>query len=287
MQKHLRIVTPEQVVIEYPIAGLGSRAIAALIDGLIIGIVDIGLTIGLVAGIFRLAGNQTTATLPEGAGAHAAAWVIGGYLLLLFLFTVGYYVACEGFWAGKSPGKWLLRLRVISVEGRPITFSSSLIRNVVRILDFLPSGYLVGMIAVFVSPREQRIGDLAAGTVVVMDRLYAGFGGVGRPRRRKRGKLAASDSIRLRAVDDGTPIPDQAIAIARHVDEPTRDLVTNLLLRVDALQTQKADVIAQRIVARIKATLPAGRDDLQAWLYTGTALEQLMTLQRAWEEPQS
>ena len=73
-------------------------------------------------------------------------------------------------WNGQTPGKRLARLRVIRLDGRPVTLSESLIRNLVRLVDFLPAFYGVGVVTMFIHPQSRRLGDLAAGTLVVHER---------------------------------------------------------------------------------------------------------------------
>src|SRR5206468_250385 len=77
----------------------------------------------------------------------------------------------EALWSGKTLGKRLMHLRVVDARGGPVTVGQAVVRNLVRAVDFLPLYYAVGAIAIFASPRNQRLGDLAAGTVVVRERL--------------------------------------------------------------------------------------------------------------------
>ena len=86
------------------------------------------------------------------------------------IFYWGYYVFFEMLWNGQSPGKRWVGLRVIRTDGTPITLSEALIRNLVRIVDFLPATYGVGIITMFIDKQSRRLGDLAAGTLVVQDR---------------------------------------------------------------------------------------------------------------------
>jgi hypothetical protein len=98
-----------------------------------------------------------------------SAWAVALVGLVALLFYWGYYIFFEMVWNGKSPGKKALKLRVIRVDGTPITISESLVRNLVRLVDFLPVYYGVGAIAAFINPQTRRLGDLAAGTLVVRE----------------------------------------------------------------------------------------------------------------------
>jgi hypothetical protein len=100
----------------------------------------------------------------------ASAWVAAIMGLVIFLFYWGYYIFFEMLWNGQTPGKRWTGLRVIRTDGTPITLSESLIRNLTRIVDFLPAAYGVGIITMFIDKRSRRLGDLAAGTLVIHDR---------------------------------------------------------------------------------------------------------------------
>ena len=91
-------------------------------------------------------------------------------LLIAFVLYAGYYALFEIFWNGQTPGKRLVRIRVIGDSGRPITVYEALIRNLLRVVDQFPGLYVVGIISVFVTARNQRLGDVVAGTVVVHEK---------------------------------------------------------------------------------------------------------------------
>jgi uncharacterized RDD family membrane protein YckC len=168
----LTIETPEQVGIELEVAGLGSRFLAALVDllcMLVFLIAAMAIAIGAMGGgqplkqIGRNAANSDPWT--KGLGATAAIVL----LLSVFLVQWGYYIICEMVMNGSSPGKRVMGLRVIRDDGLPLGFAQSLLRNLVRAVDFLPWGYGVGLVCVFASARSQRLGDIAAGTLVTRD----------------------------------------------------------------------------------------------------------------------
>ena len=156
MNERLSIETPEQVKINYNIAGIGSRFYAALIDiAVMTPIAFIGAYVTIRA-IFDL---------DERLGNWLAA--IAGVATFAFLW--GYYMIFEITTNGQSPGKRALGLRVIKIHGYPINFSDSAIRNLVRIVDFLPFFYGAGLLAMLLNKNWQRLGDLAAGTLVVKE----------------------------------------------------------------------------------------------------------------------
>ncbi len=155
-EDRLTLDTPEGVQLELTLAGVGSRFTAALIDYLIQGVILIAL--GLVLGY--------GAQISPGSGGFAAAI----FTVAFFVVFTGYDVSFEVLNAGRTPGKRLNGLRVVQESGAPVTFSRSAVRNVLRLLDLLPGTYLVGIAAILISGRNQRLGDLAAGTLVVRDR---------------------------------------------------------------------------------------------------------------------
>ena len=152
----LVVATPERVSFDYQVAGLATRGIAELLDLLILSLVLAGVYFAAVA--VASGGSDTL-----------------GYLVAVFgTFAVvfGYHWACEAFWSGQTVGKKVFRLRAVGDRGEPLTFAQAGIRNVVRIVDFLPYAYGLGVVVLFANGRGKRLGDLAAGTVVVKDSDY-------------------------------------------------------------------------------------------------------------------
>jgi len=156
----LNIDTPELVSIEMPLAGIGSRFIALLVDYLIWGA---GLVVLIVVGIALLPALHTFNRI-------SAQWAEAVVIFIVFLVQWGYFTLFEAFWNGRTPGKRVAKIRVIQRSGRSIGLVESMARNLVRYVDQLPFFYAVGVIAMFVTKQHQRLGDLAAGTLVVRDR---------------------------------------------------------------------------------------------------------------------
>jgi uncharacterized RDD family membrane protein YckC len=150
----LIVATPERVSFDYQVAGLGTRGIAQLLDLLIVA----GILLALVfigAAIQVASGSDVLAQLFD---------LIGG-----FITVFGYFWVSEAIWSGQTLGKKAFRLRAVGDRGEPLTFAQAGIRNIVRIVDFLPYGYGVGLVVLFANGRGKRLGDLAAGTIVVKD----------------------------------------------------------------------------------------------------------------------
>jgi uncharacterized RDD family membrane protein YckC len=161
-EETLDIQTPENVAFGYQIAGIGSRFLASLLDTIIVVLLQI---VVLVVLTLILNAFEGTAWADQVSG-----WIVAIFGLIAALFYWGYYIFFEMLWNGQSPGKRWVGLRVIRADGTPITLSESLIRNLVRIIDFLPAAYGVGVVTMFIDKQSRRLGDLAAGTLVVQDR---------------------------------------------------------------------------------------------------------------------
>jgi uncharacterized RDD family membrane protein YckC len=163
MPATITIVTPENVEITYELAGIGSRALAAIVDTLVHGLVFLVLFL-----VFSLI-SETGVRLPS----ELQPWILGAGILLLFGLFWGYYIFFETRWSGQTPGKRLMHLRVIKDGGYPIDFRAALIRNLMRYVDYLPAAYAVGVMSVFFSRDYKRLGDFVAGTLVIRERAAA------------------------------------------------------------------------------------------------------------------
>jgi uncharacterized RDD family membrane protein YckC len=163
--ENLIIDTPEQIRLEFPLAGVGSRFLALAFDSLL----QAAALMGLVA--LAAAARWLAAFAPSAAPLET--WAIAAVALGAFITHSGYFAIFESLWSGQTPGKRLVGLRVIDVSGRPVTVYAALIRNCVRILDQVPGIYAIAILSVLVTRRQQRLGDLAAGTVVIHERLEA------------------------------------------------------------------------------------------------------------------
>jgi uncharacterized RDD family membrane protein YckC len=152
LDERVTIATPEGVTLELVLAGLGSRFLARLLDSLI----QIVIIVGIVFLAFR--GDSPGV-------AQAGGWI------LLFLVMFAYDVPFEVLNNGRTPGKMTAGIRVVERAGEPIGFVPSAIRNIVRIVDFLPVFYVIGSIAIVASKDDQRLGDMAAGTLVLRDKF--------------------------------------------------------------------------------------------------------------------
>ena len=143
-----------------PLAGIGSRFIALLVDYLIW---CAGALVLLVVAVIVLPALHVFSNISE-------QWAVAIVIFLVFLVNWGYFTLFEAFWNGRTPGKRVARIRVIKNTGQAIGLFESMARNLVRYVDFFPGFYGVGIVTMFVTRQHQRLGDLAAGTLVVRDR---------------------------------------------------------------------------------------------------------------------
>ena len=159
LAQQLYIDTPEQVELQFAVAGIGSRFVAQLLDNLLI---TATLIIELL--FFVWVGSNSPQSGPLDT---AGKWFAAILIFLNFAFVVGYFALFEAYWHGQTPGKRVMKLRVIKDSGRQITFFEALARNTVRLIDYMPGLYLAGVITMLCNKQNKRLGDLAAGTLVV------------------------------------------------------------------------------------------------------------------------
>lgn len=172
LQEEYTIDTPENVTFGYEIAGIGSRLLGGLLDSVILG-VSLFLLNVIVIVLLDWADADTVAASVLGQEADMT-WV-GGlilaiYALVNFILIWGYYVIFELTWNGQTPGKRWAKLRVVRVNGNPAGFLDVIIRNLVRVVDFLPTVYGIGLTVMFFNHQARRLGDYAAGTLVIKER---------------------------------------------------------------------------------------------------------------------
>ncbi len=171
-EETLIIETPERVQLEFALASIGNRFLAVVVDHIIQFFTIFVVTWALIS-LTQLS-KLTESGTAKAMLAQMPKWTIAILIILIFLIFASYFVVFEWIWNGQTPGKRLMKLRVIREDGRPITFWESLARNLLRLFDTFPGFvipiYSIGLITIFMSNRDQRLGDLFAGTVVVRER---------------------------------------------------------------------------------------------------------------------
>lgn len=169
-EESLIIETPERVQLEFSLASIGNRFLAVAIDHFI----QYFAIFIVLWFIMSLAGPDGATDNAERFFSEMPNWTKAILILAMFLIFAGYFIVFEWWWNGQTPGKRLLKLRVIRDDGRPITLWEAIARNLLRICDAAPGFiipiYSIGLVTIFLNDRDQRVGDIFAGTVVVRER---------------------------------------------------------------------------------------------------------------------
>jgi uncharacterized RDD family membrane protein YckC len=214
----LEVETPDHVVLRYDLAGAGNRGFAAVVDFLLASL--IAFTASVILG---WAGGYNQASL----------FVVGGLALIVTLGLIwAYFILLEWLWNGQTIGKRIFKLRVINEDGSPARFSAVLIRNLLRLVDFLPAFYGAGVLVIVLSPKSQRLGDFAAGTYVV------------------RAPRPQVDWFSLRTV---TPLGAGLTAETRRMPGEAQRLVREFVAREAQLAPAERARIAAVIAAKLRA----------------------------------
>ena len=170
IQDELQLTSTDATAVNLPIAGTGSRAYAFLIDWHIRLILALAWLIGMAALLGMTEGRGFWDEIFDNAGSFVFYVVILPPALLYFLYHPVLEVALKG----RTPGKRTAGIRIVTLEGQTPDTSALLIRNIFRLIDSLPVFYVVGLTFVLLSARQVRIGDMAAGTLLVLEKKSAG-----------------------------------------------------------------------------------------------------------------
>jgi uncharacterized RDD family membrane protein YckC len=170
-EETLIIETPERVPLAFALASIGNRFLAVLIDHFIqyMAILIVAWVFISWSGVANMNSLERDELL-----AQMSKWTIALMIFILFLIFTGYFIFFEWLWNGQTPGKRLMKLRVIREDGRPITLWEAVARNLLRIFDAIPGFFMpvysLGLVSIFLNSRDQRFGDMFAGTVVIRER---------------------------------------------------------------------------------------------------------------------
>ena len=227
------VETPELVVVSYDLAGVGSRVQAALIDYLICLVLIVGVAVLLMMVVPRDAAQQATVQAITG-------WALAVLVLAQFLVLWGYYVLFEALADGRTPGKRIMRLRVVRDGGLSVTFGASAVRNLVRLVDMQPAFfYLVGIVSVILSRQGKRLGDLAAGTIVVREALLP--------------PLAAAQPPPALAARDAVPAP----MTQAELTDAEFELLERFIQRQSEFDPARRAALGQQLLDRFEVALRA------------------------------
>ena len=220
----LEVETPDHVVLRYDLAGAGNRGFAALLDFLLATVIAFTAFLLIeIGGVLLGVG---------GALSEASFFFLGGFTLIVTAVLIwAYFILLEWLWNGQTIGKRAFRLRVINEDGSPAQFTAVLIRNLLRLVDFLPALYGLGVLVIVLSPKSQRLGDLAAGTYVV------------------RAPRPQVDWFSLRTV---TPLGAGVTAETRRMPGEAQRLVREFVARESQLAPTERARIAALIAAKLR-----------------------------------
>jgi uncharacterized RDD family membrane protein YckC len=228
LERSVEVRTGEAVEIEYELAGLGSRFLAVLVDG----IAQVAILIAFaIAAAFASSGLQRISH-----SANLTAWLIAISVLITFVIFIGWFIVFEIWWSGRTPGKRALGLRVVRDGGFPIDAGAAVIRNLVRIVEILLGFYAISAISALISKENKRLGDFAAGTIVVRDRVDA--------------------------PPDLDAFLERPARAATGLTEPHRVLIERFLARRDQLAPDARTALAGRIAAQVRPTLVASYNNI-------------------------
>lgn len=245
---HLDVATPERVALTLPVAGIGYRCLAWLVDASL-------LFFFWVAAYFVF-----TLLVSDVLGVFQALSGLGRTLLVLGVFATQwlYWTVGEVFFHGQTPGKRVLGIRVVRLDGAPVGLFESAVRNLCRAVDFLPVAYAAGLTCMLLTPQHRRLGDLLAGTLLV------------REERIDLDKYTA-------------PTADTAPAPATRALTPEEvELVLSFLSRAPGLAPEVRRRLGERLVDRVggqtlsaesRAAVLASPESLEAFLRARTQAE--------------
>ncbi len=237
MERSVDVRTGEAVSIRYELAGLGSRFLAVVVDGL----AQIAILLAALVAL-GLASSALARFVPS---KNASAWLLAFGIAGVFVIFIGWFIVFEIWWSGRTPGKRALGIRVVRDGGFPIDPGAAVIRNLVRLVELVFGAYALSAASALISKENKRLGDFAAGTIVVRDRADA---------------IPDLDAYLARPVRAGTGLRDD-----------DRVLIERFLARREGLEPDARYRIAESLAAKIRPTLHAaygGLDDesLLEWL---------------------
>jgi len=252
------IETPEHVELQFRLAGIGTRFLAFLVDRLIQAGIIFALAVIVILMVFLSGHIGLSSDLPDIVAGHLRQWIIAAAILLYGVVIIGYFILFEYLWSGSTPGKRSQDIRVIRKDGRPITFVHASVRNILRSVDLLGEVYPVCLAVMFIDPMNRRLGDLAAGTLVVAD------SGLRKPVLTLKDEDRLNSDTEIRRISEGMSVDEYRLA-------------SKFLARREGLEELHRQELAQEIYERIfRKAPPPGFSSLDQ----EAALEQVGTLYR-------
>ncbi|MHB8508184.1 MAG: RDD family protein [Candidatus Dormibacteria bacterium] len=224
------VATPERVTFNYRLAGIGTRMLAQVIDVIILVALNVVLAFGAVGLAHTLGSSLATVV----------------YIVAAFVLFFGYFWLQEGLWSGKTVGKAALRIRAVGDGGEPMTLTQAGVRNLVRLVDFIPLWYGIGLVTIFAGGSGKRLGDFAAGTLVVRERASLSLGQLVR---------LAERAVSVSASNPASP--DRAAPISRAMDPGLRRFVVAYAARREGLTPERRRALADTAASGLARANPS------------------------------
>jgi uncharacterized RDD family membrane protein YckC len=222
MDQEISVSTPESMEFSHEPAGIGSRFVASIIDTI--------LQVAMILGVAFVLGLWSSPL--NSISSVSTAWAAAAMVFLMFLIFWGYHIFFEMLWNGQTPGKRAAGIRILKDGGYPIGFLDSVIRNLLRPIDFLPFFYGIGAIVAFCSSKCKRVGDFAAGTVVVKER-----------------RIEIPHSLRPPTItfQEDIAIDGQRLTNVYKLSEAEFDVVRQFMIRRHTIQKSARSALARKI----------------------------------------
>lgn len=252
----LTIDTPEQVSLRFPVAGIGSRFLAVFADTVLQVLVYLAVVL-----IFWLIVSAAPKTAAGQLSRSGEKWLVAVIIIIHFLMYWGYFALFEAFKNGQTPGKMLFKLRVIQDSGRQITFFESMTRNLIRVVDLIPGFYLAGVVTMLCNLQHKRLGDLAAGTLVVHERKMEEplWGGAGARTMTASIYAPPVEAVIPRQAPSEFNIPADAVARLSSDDLSVVDRFFHRILDMDLdTRANLAERLATQMAAKMRFEIPDG-----------------------------
>lgn len=231
-EDRIRIDTPEQISLELPLSGIGSRFMALAVDTIL-------QTLLYIGGIFAVIGiSKYAPNFPAALAWLPKSWLPAMLVIFMFCIYWGYFAFFEIIWKGQTPGKRLSGIRAIKNSGRALNVYEVIGRNLMRAVDWLPGMYITGIVSMMISRQNQRLGDLLVGSIVVHDK--------------REEEIRPEWSSGISAPSSTIPAPSVEPEISKVTPEELV-VIETYLQRRDTLEFGYRDAIADKIARRITA----------------------------------
>jgi len=235
MDRNVDVRTPESIAFRYELAGLGSRCLAVCIDL----VIQFAILAAILWGLYYVGTRQDHHPISPTDDDLARSIAIGLIVFIIFMIFYGYHILFEAFWNGQTPGKKMIGIRVVRDGGYPLDFGGAFLRNLVRIAEETLGFYTLAVISTLLSPENKRIGDYAAGTIVVRE-----------------SKLAKPLTLRDALAEGETR------SSGAYLTDDERDVIARFLERRSSLDVRRRIELSGALAARFRDRAPAALRDL-------------------------